>query len=99
MNGCTLDTEGEKERVIKCLEATIHRRVSEGLSLELGAVLAQLVIIYLLSRDYYNLRAEFQAAQGKIKADCSENVPSVEAVKGQHIFLTVRDHLLSKQAD
>ncbi|OMP09890.1 hypothetical protein COLO4_05036 [Corchorus olitorius] len=34
MDGCTLDTEGEKERVSKCLEAAIHRR---GLSLELCA--------------------------------------------------------------
>ncbi|GLT84896.1 hypothetical protein SLE2022_031060 [Rubroshorea leprosula] len=37
MDGCTLDTAGEKERVIKCLEAAIQRRVSEGLSLELCA--------------------------------------------------------------
>ncbi|GMH00893.1 hypothetical protein Nepgr_002732 [Nepenthes gracilis] len=37
MDGCTLDTEGERERVIKCLEAAIQRRVSEGLSLELCA--------------------------------------------------------------
>lgn len=29
MDGCTLDFEGEKERVIKCLEAAIQRRVSE----------------------------------------------------------------------
>ncbi|QHO29857.1 ACT domain-containing protein [Arachis hypogaea] len=29
MDGCTLDTEGEKERVIKCIEAAIQRRVSE----------------------------------------------------------------------
>eukprot|EP00252_Welwitschia_mirabilis_P012368 TRINITY_DN2739_c0_g1_i2.p1 TRINITY_DN2739_c0_g1~~TRINITY_DN2739_c0_g1_i2.p1 ORF type:complete len:383 (+),score=33.74 TRINITY_DN2739_c0_g1_i2:565-1713(+) len=29
MDGCTLDTEGEKQRVIKCLEAAIERRVSE----------------------------------------------------------------------
>ncbi|GAA0165414.1 hypothetical protein LIER_20821 [Lithospermum erythrorhizon] len=36
-DGCILDTEGEKEKVIKCLEAAIHRRVSEGLSLELCA--------------------------------------------------------------
>ncbi|CAL5333084.1 unnamed protein product [Camellia sinensis] len=34
MDGCTLDTEGEKERVVKCLEAAIRRR---GLSLELCA--------------------------------------------------------------
>ncbi|XP_042512788.1 ACT domain-containing protein ACR3-like [Macadamia integrifolia] len=37
MDGCTLDTEGEKQRVIKCLEAAIQRRVSEGLSFELCA--------------------------------------------------------------
>ncbi|KAF3517065.1 hypothetical protein DY000_02064137 [Brassica cretica] len=36
-DGCTLDSEGEKERVIKCLEAAMHRRVSEGWSLELCA--------------------------------------------------------------
>lgn len=29
MDGCTLDAEGEKERVIKCLEAAVQRRVSE----------------------------------------------------------------------
>ena len=29
MDGCTLDTEGEKQRVIKCLEAAIERRVSQ----------------------------------------------------------------------
>ncbi|KAJ6306906.1 hypothetical protein OIU78_022084 [Salix suchowensis] len=37
MDGCVLDSEGEKDRVIKCLEAAIRRRVSEGLSLELCA--------------------------------------------------------------
>lgn len=37
MDGYALNTEGEKERVIKCLEAAIRRRVSEGLSLELCA--------------------------------------------------------------
>ncbi|KAK7311487.1 hypothetical protein RJT34_09673 [Clitoria ternatea] len=37
MDGCTLDTEGEKERVIKCIEAAIRRRISEGVSLELCA--------------------------------------------------------------
>lgn len=36
-DGFILNTEGEKEKVIKCLEAAIHRRVSEGLSLELCA--------------------------------------------------------------
>ncbi|XP_068652178.1 ACT domain-containing protein ACR3-like [Aristolochia californica] len=37
MDGCTLDTQGEKERVIKCIEAAILRRVSEGVSLEVCA--------------------------------------------------------------
>eukprot|EP00250_Pteridium_aquilinum_P009275 c18560_g2_i2 orf=1-1047(-) len=35
MDGCTLDTEGEKQRVIKCIEAAIERRVSQGIRLEL----------------------------------------------------------------
>nr|DAD39864.1 TPA_asm: hypothetical protein HUJ06_014187 [Nelumbo nucifera] len=29
MDGCLLDTEGEKERVVKCLEAAVRRRVCE----------------------------------------------------------------------
>ncbi|XP_042034989.1 ACT domain-containing protein ACR3-like [Salvia splendens] len=37
MDGCTLQTEGEKEKAIKCLEAAIRRRTSEGISLELCA--------------------------------------------------------------
>ncbi|XP_047960584.1 ACT domain-containing protein ACR3-like isoform X2 [Salvia hispanica] len=37
MDGCTLQTEGEKEKAIKCLEAAIRRRPSEGISLELCA--------------------------------------------------------------
>lgn len=37
MDGCTLQTEVEKEKAIKCLEAAIRRRTSEGLSLELCA--------------------------------------------------------------
>ncbi|XP_058089793.1 ACT domain-containing protein ACR3 isoform X2 [Magnolia sinica] len=37
VDGCSLDPLGEKERVIKCMEAAIRRRVSEGLSLELCA--------------------------------------------------------------
>ncbi|MCO5561470.1 hypothetical protein L7F22_015091 [Adiantum nelumboides] len=35
MDGCTLDTVGEKQRVTKCLEAAIRRRASQGLRLEL----------------------------------------------------------------
>lgn len=37
MDGCTVDIEEERDKVIKCLEAAIRRRVSEGLSLELCA--------------------------------------------------------------
>ncbi|KAJ7553799.1 hypothetical protein O6H91_06G113600 [Diphasiastrum complanatum] len=35
MDGCLLDSEAERQRVIKCTEAAIERRVSEGLRLEL----------------------------------------------------------------
>ncbi|KAH7447613.1 hypothetical protein KP509_01G113900 [Ceratopteris richardii] len=34
-DGCTLSSEAERRRVIKCLRAAIERRVSEGLRLEL----------------------------------------------------------------
>ncbi|KAK3040944.1 hypothetical protein RJ639_028818 [Escallonia herrerae] len=37
IDGCALNTEGEKERVVKCLEAAIERRVCEGIRLELCA--------------------------------------------------------------
>ncbi|KAJ0786240.1 putative [Protein-PII] uridylyltransferase [Helianthus annuus] len=37
MDGSPVNTQGEEERVIRCLEAAILRRVSEGLSLELCA--------------------------------------------------------------
>lgn len=29
MDGCTLDSEAERQRVIKCVEAAIERRVPE----------------------------------------------------------------------
>ncbi|XP_024973298.1 ACT domain-containing protein ACR3 [Cynara cardunculus var. scolymus] len=37
VDGSPVNTEGEEERVIRCIEAAILRRVSEGLSLELCA--------------------------------------------------------------
>ncbi|GLU01290.1 hypothetical protein SLE2022_186020 [Rubroshorea leprosula] len=37
VDGCALETESEKERVVKCLEAAIERRVCEGVKLELCA--------------------------------------------------------------
>ncbi|KAG7556456.1 ACT domain [Arabidopsis suecica] len=37
IDGRALNTEGEKERVIKCLEAAIERRVCEGVKLEVCA--------------------------------------------------------------
>lgn len=37
VDGCALNTESEKERVIKCLEAAIERRVCEGVRVELRA--------------------------------------------------------------
>ncbi|KAK6249219.1 hypothetical protein QUC31_020784 [Theobroma cacao] len=37
VDGYALSTEGEKDRVIKCLEAAIERRVCEGVRVELSA--------------------------------------------------------------
>ncbi|KAF6158127.1 hypothetical protein GIB67_014921 [Kingdonia uniflora] len=37
IDGCTLNTETKKAQVVKCLEAAIERRVSEGVRLELRA--------------------------------------------------------------
>ncbi|XP_015076779.1 ACT domain-containing protein ACR3-like [Solanum pennellii] len=37
MDGCTLESEAEKEKVVKCIEAAIRRRISEGFSFELCA--------------------------------------------------------------
>lgn len=45
MDGCTLDTEGEKERVIKCLEAAIRRRVSEVSKDVSNTILSQLFLL------------------------------------------------------
>lgn len=50
---------------------------------------------YLLSRDHYNLKSEFNLGNGKIKVDCIESQPAVEVVLGEHVFLTVGDYYLS----
>lgn len=46
---------------------------------------------YLLSRDYLNLKSELQNGNGKIMVDCIENIPAVNFVLGEHVFLTVGD--------
>ncbi|XP_059654270.1 isoleucine--tRNA ligase, cytoplasmic-like [Cornus florida] len=56
---------------------------------------AQGLQTYLLSRDYHNLKLEFQLGNGKIKVDCIENQPAVDVLLGQHVFLTVGDYFLS----
>lgn len=50
---------------------------------------------YLLSRDHYNLKSEFNLGNGKIKVDCIESQPAVEVVLGEHVFLTVGDYYSS----
>ena len=50
--------------------------------------------IYLLSRDYSNLKSDFQHGNGKIKVSCIENQPAVDVVLGEHVFLTVGDYYL-----
>ncbi|KAK9932607.1 hypothetical protein M0R45_019837 [Rubus argutus] len=47
---------------------------------------------YLLSRDYANLKTEFQQGNGKITVDCIENMPAVSLVLREHVYLTVGDY-------
>ncbi len=56
MDGCTLDTEAEKDRVIKCLEAAIQRRISEvceksnqGFVLTVLSYIEQIEVIFWLT--------------------------------------------------
>ncbi|KAK8617842.1 hypothetical protein V6N13_080747 [Hibiscus sabdariffa] len=53
--------------------------------------------IYLSSRDHSRLKSEFQHGHGKIKIDCVENLPAVEVVVGEHVFLTVGEFYLSER--
>ncbi|KAM7488581.1 hypothetical protein LguiB_026065 [Lonicera macranthoides] len=58
---------------------------------------SQALQTYLLSRDHYNLKSEFQLGRGKIKVSCIENQPSVDVVLGQHVFLTFGEYFLSSK--
>ncbi|KAI9193803.1 hypothetical protein LWI28_000314 [Acer negundo] len=44
--------------------------------------------VYLLSRDYSNLKSDFQIGKGKITVSCIENQPAVNVALGEHMFLT-----------
>ncbi|XP_057959280.1 isoleucine--tRNA ligase, cytoplasmic [Malania oleifera] len=50
---------------------------------------------YMLSRDYYSLRSEFQLGNGKITVDCIDNQPAMDIELGVHLYLTVGDHYLT----
>ncbi|GLT71292.1 hypothetical protein SLA2020_517180 [Shorea laevis] len=54
---------------------------------------AQGLQTYLLSRDYSILKSEFQLGNGKITVNCIENLPPINLVLGEHVFLTVGDYL------
>ncbi|KAF8402282.1 hypothetical protein HHK36_013234 [Tetracentron sinense] len=54
---------------------------------------------YLLSRDHYNLKTEFQLGNGKITVDCIEGQPAVDVVLGKHLLLTVGDLYLSTRTE
>ncbi|KAK4566798.1 hypothetical protein RGQ29_002877 [Quercus rubra] len=53
---------------------------------------AQGLETYLLSRDHTNLKSEFQLGNGKITVNCIENLPPVDLVLGEHLFLSVGDY-------
>ncbi|KAF3446531.1 hypothetical protein FNV43_RR11711 [Rhamnella rubrinervis] len=78
--------------VIRLSRATVAFNSSSILALFSGKTkLADGLQTYLLSRDYVNLKSEFQQGNGKITVDCIENVPAVDLVLGKHLFFTVGD--------
>lgn len=52
---------------------------------------------YLLMRDHHNLKAEFQLGKGNIQINCIEDLPPVNVLLGEHVFLTVGDYFSSKR--
>lgn len=59
---------------------------------------AQALQVYLRSRDFHNLKSEFQAGNGKITVDCIEGVPPVDVLLGEHMFSSVGDHYVSSKS-
>ncbi|KMZ60609.1 Isoleucine--tRNA ligase [Zostera marina] len=57
---------------------------------------AEYLQTYLLSRDHFSLKLEFQAGNGKMKVDCIESLPPINVVVGKHFFWTVGEYYLSK---
>ncbi|XP_047329898.1 isoleucine--tRNA ligase, cytoplasmic-like isoform X1 [Impatiens glandulifera] len=60
-----------------------------------NAIFGENLMVYLLSKDHSVLKSEFQHGNGKIKVDHIENQPAVDVILGEHVFLTVGDHLLT----
>ncbi|GMY32388.1 isoleucine--tRNA ligase, cytoplasmic, partial [Fagus crenata] len=58
---------------------------------------AQGLETYLLSRDHSNLKSEFQLGNGKITVNCIENLPPVDLVLNEHLFLSVGDYFSRTQ--
>ncbi|CAH1426935.1 unnamed protein product [Lactuca virosa] len=52
-----------------------------------NAKYANALEVYLLSRDHFNLKTEFLVGINQIKVDCIEDLPDVDVVLGEHVFL------------
>ncbi|KAK4754476.1 hypothetical protein SAY87_002580 [Trapa incisa] len=63
-----------------------------------NAKFAQGLQVYLQSRDHFNLKSEFQLANGQITVSCIEKQPAVTLVLGEHMFLTVGDSTKKRSA-
>nr|GEX62144.1 isoleucine--tRNA ligase, cytoplasmic [Tanacetum cinerariifolium] len=57
-----------------------------------NAQFAKALQVYLRSREYGNLKSEFQVGNQKFKVDCVENLPAVGVVLWQHVFLTTGEY-------
>ncbi|KAK9740954.1 hypothetical protein RND81_03G072900 [Saponaria officinalis] len=113
IDGCTVGMEDEKDRVIKCLEAAVHRRVSDGLSLELCAkdrvgLLSEVTRI-LRENGLSVIRAGVSTVGEKARnvfyiTDAAGNPVDVETIEalrkeiGRTMMLNVKKAPLSKKA-
>ncbi|KAB1213335.1 putative isoleucine--tRNA ligase, cytoplasmic [Morella rubra] len=79
--------------VISLTRPTLMFNLDAIVTLYAGNVkFAQGLQAYLLSRDHSMLKSEFQLGNGKIRVSCIENLPAIDVVLGEHLFLTVGDY-------
>ncbi|XP_042483238.1 isoleucine--tRNA ligase, cytoplasmic-like [Macadamia integrifolia] len=86
--------------IIRLARPTLNFNSDAVLALYSGnAKFSEGLQIYLLSRDYHNLKSEFQNGNDKISVDCIDGQPAVDVQLRKHVFLTTGDFYLSTRTD